>query len=215
MHVENIHAGLENLSRSQKALAAFAQVFAAIEALCQACGQLGDGNNSIGRLARAHSNIMQSLTACESVSSLPKQAAEAQNLIAHDSTGSSLLNAYARLAELEASILRVQAALEVLGQQNTTWSRVPNVDSFFLQVHNAMGKLEERLWSALRNFMKLAQNEPRQLIIALQIIETQESVDVELISQGQGKLGGLIYHLSSWELCKRFTLPSLLLSYRR
>lgn len=49
-----------------------------------------------------------------------------------------------------------------------------------------MGKVEERLWSIIRNFSTLGQENPAMLVNAVRIIELQEMVDKQLEASGKG-----------------------------
>ena len=49
-----------------------------------------------------------------------------------------------------------------------------------------MGKVEERLWSVVRNFAALGRDAPAQLVNAVRIIELQEMVDKQLEASGKG-----------------------------
>jgi hypothetical protein len=55
-----------------------------------------------------------------------------------------------------------------------------------------MGKVEERLWSIIRNFSNLGRDHPAMLVNAVRIIELQELVDRSL----ESSIGGLLSHLS-------------------
>ena len=55
-----------------------------------------------------------------------------------------------------------------------------------------MGKVEERLWSIIRNFSNLGRDHPAMLVNAVRIIELQELVDRSL----ESSTGGLLSHLS-------------------
>ena len=54
------------------------------------------------------------------------------------------------------------------------------------QVRVTAGKLEERLWSTIRNFLEIAQDDPGLLVTAVQVVELQELVDAQLVAAGQG-----------------------------
>ena len=49
-----------------------------------------------------------------------------------------------------------------------------------------MGKVEERLWSIVRNFATLGRDAPPLLVAAVRIIELQEMVDKQLEASGKG-----------------------------
>ena len=51
-----------------------------------------------------------------------------------------------------------------------------------------MGKVEERLWSIIRNFANLGRDHPAMLVNAVRIIELQELVDRSLESSAGGAL---------------------------
>ena len=51
-----------------------------------------------------------------------------------------------------------------------------------------MGKVEERLWSIIRNFANLGRDHPAMLVNAVRIIELQELVDRSLESSAGGPL---------------------------
>jgi hypothetical protein len=55
-----------------------------------------------------------------------------------------------------------------------------------------MGKVEERLWSVIRNFSNLGRDHPAMLVNAVRIIELQELVDRSL----ESSTGGLPSHPS-------------------
>ena len=55
-----------------------------------------------------------------------------------------------------------------------------------------MGKVEERLWSIIRNFSNLGRDHPAMLVSAVRIIELQELVDRSL----ESSTGGRLSHLS-------------------
>ena len=48
-----------------------------------------------------------------------------------------------------------------------------------------MGKVEERLWSIIRNFATLGKEQPAMLVNAVRIIELQEMVDKQLEASGK------------------------------
>ena len=50
-----------------------------------------------------------------------------------------------------------------------------------------MGKVEERLWSIIRNFANLGRDHPAVLVNAVRIIELQELVDRSLESSAGGR----------------------------
>lgn len=54
------------------------------------------------------------------------------------------------------------------------------------QVRMTMGKVEERLWSIIRNFANLGRDHPAMLVNAVRIIELQELVDRSLESSAGG-----------------------------
>jgi len=51
-----------------------------------------------------------------------------------------------------------------------------------------MGKVEERLWSIIRNFADLGRDRPAMLVNAVRIIELQELVDKSLESSTGGEM---------------------------
>lgn len=57
----------------------------------------------------------------------------------------------------------------------------------FAQVKMTMGKVEERLWSIIRNFATLGRDQPAMLVNAVRIIELQEMVDRQLEASGKGE----------------------------
>jgi exocyst complex component 3 len=186
--MNDLHSGLDGLDRAQDALAAFESRFASIEALCAECASLVDAKDSIRRLGAVHSNVRQTLHSAETVATLPRQAAEAESLLeTSNDSASSLLRAYLTLAELEATVVKVKHALDAFkSQQVTATLQVPSLEFYFAQVHRAMAKVEERVWSTIRSFQTVAQRNPSMLVAALQVIEIQEGVDRELLAAGQG-----------------------------
>ncbi len=64
-----------------------------------------------------------------------------------------------------------------------------------------MGKVEERLWSIIRNFNNLGRDHPAMLVNAVRIIELQELVDRSLESSTGGP-----FHLST-TCSQRRTVP--------
>ena len=56
------------------------------------------------------------------------------------------------------------------------------------QVRMTMGKVEERLWSIIRNFADLGRDRPAMLVNAVRIIELQELVDKSLESSTGGEM---------------------------
>jgi hypothetical protein len=50
-----------------------------------------------------------------------------------------------------------------------------------------MGKVEERLWSIIRNFSALGRDSPAVLVNAVRIIELQEMVDKQLEASGKSE----------------------------
>lgn len=187
-NVERIQAGLESLARAQQALARFETSFSAIDALCTECGSLVDCHEDTRRLAAVHANLRQTLHSCETVANLPQQAADAEMLLGDKSAG--LLHAYVCLAELEATAVRVQQALDAMRSMHPGQpSQLPSLASYFSQVHQAMTKVEERVWSTIRQFRTLATKNPAQLVAALQAVEVQEEIDAQLLAAGQGKDG--------------------------
>ena len=52
-----------------------------------------------------------------------------------------------------------------------------------------MGKVEERLWSIIRNFANLGRDHPAMLVNAVRIIELQELVDSSLETSTGGEHG--------------------------
>jgi len=187
-HMNDLRSGLDGLDRAQDALAAFESRFTSIEALCAECASLVDAKDSIRRLGAVHSNVRQTLHSAETVATLPRQAEEAENTLhTSNDSASSLLGAYLSLAELEATVVKVKHALDAFkSQQATSTLQVPSLDFYFAQVHGAMTKVEERVWSTVRSFRTVAERTPAILVAALQIIEIQESVDRELLAAGQG-----------------------------
>lgn len=187
-HMNDLRSGLDGLDRAQDALAAFESRFASIEALCAECASLVDAKESIRRLGAVHSNVRQTLHSAETVATLPRQAAEAEKILnTSNDSASSLLRAYLSLAELEATVVKVKHALDAFkSQQATSTLQVPSLDFYFTQVHRAMTKVEERVWSTVRSFRTVAERNPAMLVAALQVIEIQEGVDRELLAAGQG-----------------------------
>lgn len=54
-----------------------------------------------------------------------------------------------------------------------------------LQVRATSGRFEERLWSIIRNFLRVSQEDPGLLVAAVQVVELQELVDAQLVAAGQ------------------------------
>lgn len=187
-HMRELRHGLEALERAQDALASFETRFASIEALCAECASLVQMKPGIRSLGAVHTNLRQTLNSAEAVATLPRQAADAEKLLMSTTdSAAGLVRAYLGLAELEATVVKVQHALEAFkAQQATAHLQVPSLEFYFGQVHRAMTKVEERIWSTIRAFRSMARRNPALLVAALQVIEIQEQVDRELLAAGQG-----------------------------
>lgn len=60
-----------------------------------------------------------------------------------------------------------------------------------------MGKVEERLWSIIRNFATLGKEQPAMLVNAVRIIELQEMVDKQLEASGKSMFSTIPFSISS------------------
>ena len=186
--MSELRGGLDALDHAQDALRAFEMHFASIEALCAECSSLVDSNDSIRRLGAVHSNLRQTLHSAEAIATLPRQAADAEKLLTGSAdSAAGLLRAYLALAELEATVVKVKHAVDAFRAANPyAYLQIPSLDLYFTQVHRAMAKVEDRLWSTVRAYRVVASRHPALLVAALQVIEVQETVDRELLAAGQG-----------------------------
>lgn len=186
IHIERLKNGLESLHRSEIFLTKFKTSFAAIDDLCNECSSLVECTPALRSLSAVHSNIKQTLHGAEAVAGLPEQARNAEKLLQDDSP-SGLLHAFACVAELEATATRIQAALEsVVLQSPQRAQQIPSLETYFAQVRHAQARVEEKIWSIVRNFKSIAKNNSALLVSALQCIEIQEMVDMDLLTAGQG-----------------------------
>lgn len=181
-HVETTKSGLDMLHRAGTALDALRTNFNSIEQLCEECRSLIDFHDKIARLATMHSNIRKTLNDIESIASLPVTASEAETLLADDS---KLLAAHQRIAFLQGTALKAQRALESGGACMDA-KEAAQLASYFQRVKHAANKLEERLWSIIRNHRTVVAENPALLVTAVQLIEIQELTDAELIAAGLG-----------------------------
>jgi hypothetical protein len=56
------------------------------------------------------------------------------------------------------------------------------------QVRETQNKFEERVWSIIRNCVRLGQENPALLVTAARIVQLQETVDIQLEASGTGDL---------------------------
>ena len=80
-HMRELRSGLEALERAQSALASFETRFSSIEALCAECASLVQTEQGIRNLGAVHTNLRQTLNSAETVATLPRQAADAEELL--------------------------------------------------------------------------------------------------------------------------------------
>ncbi|PSC69331.1 exocyst complex component Sec6 [Micractinium conductrix] len=181
--VEATKAGLDSLARSHQALLALRTHFADISRLCAECQSLIDCHDKIAVLSEVHRNLGKTLQDVENIAALPVEAAEAEAMLRDNA---NLLQVYEMLACLEGTSLKAQAALESGANLDLRMEAGSNLGSYFQKVRATMGKFEERLWSIVRNFLRVAKEDPELLVTALQVVELQEMVDAQLVAAGQG-----------------------------
>jgi len=180
--VEATRTGLELLDQAKTSLLSLREKFTLIQQLCDECRSLVDSHERIARLAAIHYNIKKTLADVEAIASLPVAASQAEELL--QSGDNNLLAAHEHLALLEGTAIKAQATLES-GGAIVNAREAAELSSYFQRVREAAGRLEERLWSIIRNFLTTGKEEPAILVTAVQVIEVQEMVDAELLSSGQ------------------------------
>lgn len=179
--VEATKAGLDSLARAHQALVGMRANFADIARLCAECQSLIDCHDKIAVLSEVHYNLRKTLQDVENIAALPVEAAQAEEMLRD---GANLLQVYEMLACLEGTSMKAQQALE--SGTNVNLAEATNLNAYFQKVKVTMGKFEERLWSIIRNFVAVSQEEPGLLVTALQVVELQELVDAQLVAAGQG-----------------------------
>ncbi|KAI7841448.1 hypothetical protein COHA_004843 [Chlorella ohadii] len=179
--VEATKAGLDSLARAHQALVGMRANFADIARLCAECQSLIDCHDKIAVLSEVHYNLRKTLQDVENIAALPVEAAQAEDMLRE---GANLLQVYEMLACLEGTSMKAQQALE--SGTNVNLAEATNLNAYFQKVKVTMGKFEERLWSIIRNFVAVSQEEPGLLVTALQVVELQELVDRQLVAAGQG-----------------------------
>ncbi|KAL4437795.1 hypothetical protein ABPG77_005707 [Micractinium sp. CCAP 211/92] len=184
--VEAAKLGLDQLTRAHQALVGMRANYAEITRLCAECQSLIDCHDKIAVLSEVHSNLRKTLQDVENIAALPVEAAEAEAMLRENA---NLLHVYEMLACLEGTSMKAQQALES-GTNVSVREAQGNLSSYFQKARAAvratMGKFEERLWSIVRNFVRVAQEDPGLLVTALQVVELQELVDAQLVAAGQG-----------------------------
>ena len=194
-HMAELRSGLESLEQSREALKSFETRFASIEALCAECSSLVPAREeSMRRLGAVHSSLRHTIQAADTVASLPRQAADAERILSTESSQAAggLLTAYVALAELEATVVKVQIALQTFKTSTSTNTNtntntvLPSLEFYFTQVSKAVTRVEEKIWSTIRAFRSVAKRNPSLLVAAVQAIEVQEGVDRQLLLAGHG-----------------------------
>lgn len=180
--VESTKLGLDQLMRAHQALVGMRSNYAEITRLCAECQSLIDCHDKIAVLSEVHSNLRKTLQDVENIAALPVEAAEAEAMLRDNA---NLVQVYEMLACLEGTSMKAQQALES-GTNVSVREAQGNLSSYFQKVRATMGKFEERLWSIVRNFLRVAQEDPGLLVTALQVVELQELVDAQLVAAGQG-----------------------------
>lgn len=175
---------MENLSTAKDASARLVSDFDTIEDLCRQCFETLTCKGDISRLGDVHANLRAVLLHADAISSLPAKAADVERRLSY-SGAETLVEVYISLAELEATVSQIEAALEGIPLSAAAQQQVANLDFYFDQVRRAMGQMEEHIWSILRGYYRIARQNPSLLVAALQIIEIQEGIDKQLMA-GQG-----------------------------
>ncbi|KAI3425101.1 hypothetical protein D9Q98_008479 [Chlorella vulgaris] len=179
--VEATKSGLDMLTRAHQALVLMRQHFQDITQLCAECQSLIDCHDKIAVLSEVHYNLRKTLQDVENIAALPLEAAEAEEML-RDNV--NLLQVYEMLASLEGTSMKAQQALE--SGTSVNLREAHNLGSYFQKVRLTAGKFEERLWSIIRNFLAVSQEDPGLLVTAVQVVELQEMVDAQLVAAGQG-----------------------------
>ncbi|BDA50552.1 Exocyst complex component 3 [Coccomyxa sp. Obi] len=178
--VDAARAGMELLDSAQKTLAKMQECYKDIDVLCTECSNLIDNHEKIQVLSAVHYNLGKTLQDVENIVNLPQEAADAERMLQDDT---QLLQAYECLAILEGTSSMAQQALESNAKLKRDDSR--NISAYFNKVKATMSKVEERLWSIIRNFATLGKEQPAMLVNAVRIIELQEMVDKQLEASGK------------------------------
>lgn len=183
-NTEQIVSGLEGLKRAEAALDRFDALFSEIKSVCSESTIVIEADDTLRRLAMMHSNMTETLRNTETVAGLPEAAARAERMLQDRNSSSGLIDAHLYLSQVEATVYRIKNTLETLQHQQN--QPLPSLETYFRQVHNAMSRIEHRLWSVMRSFVSAASSRPTTLVAALRVIETQELVDAALLSDGLG-----------------------------
>ncbi|WPT17612.1 Exocyst complex component SEC6 [Picochlorum sp. SENEW3] len=183
-NTEHILSGLESLKRAHAALVKFDAVFSQMSTICSKSIEAIETDDTLRRLATMHSNISETLQSTETVAGLPEAALKAENMLQDSDTAVGLIESHAYLSQVEGTVHRVKTTLELL--QDRQSYQLPSLETYFVQVNNAMAKIEYRLWSIVRSFISLGNSRPEILVSALRVIETQEVVDAKLLADGMG-----------------------------
>jgi len=166
------------LKRAHAALVKFDAVFSQMSTICSKSIEAIETDDTLRRLATMHSNISETLQSTETVAGLPEAALKAENMLRDSDTAVGLIESHAYLSQVEGTMHRVRSTLELL--QDRQSSQLPSLETYFVQVNNAMSKIEYRLWGIVRSFIALGNSRPEILVSALRVIETQEVVDAKL-----------------------------------
>ena len=183
-NTEQIISGLDGLKRGQAALDKFDAHFSTINSLCSKSVQATQTDDSLRDLATMHLNLLETLKSTETIAGLPEAAAKAESMMNDRIPSLGMVRAHEYLSQVEATVFRVKSTLKILKHYQT--HQLPSLDTYFKQVHNTMTKIEHKLWSIVRSFIKIGATSPRDLVAALRVIETQELVDAKLLSDGLG-----------------------------
>lgn len=183
-NTEQIISGLEGLKKGQTALDMFIASFSEINLLCCRSVQATQTDGNLRGLATMHLNLLETLKSTETIAGLPEAAATAESMMDDRDSSLGMVQAHEYLSQVEATMYRIKNTLQIL--QHFQAHELPSLDTYFKQVHNSMTRIEHRLWSIIRSFIKIGTSCPEELVAALRVIETQELVDAKLLASGLG-----------------------------
>lgn len=183
-NTEGIIRGLEGLKRGQAAMVKFNNLLSEINSLCLNSVQATQTDENLRGLATIHVNLSETLKSAETIAGLPDAAAKAEDIMDDDCSTLGMVLAHEYLSQVEATMYRIRKTLEML-QQHQTY-QLPSLETYFKQVNRSITKIEHRLWSIVRSFVRIGTSHPHELVAALRVIETQELVDAKLLSDGLG-----------------------------
>jgi hypothetical protein len=183
-NTKQIITGLDALKRGQAALGKFNFHFSTINSLCSKSVQDTQTDGNLRGLATMHLNLLETLKSTETIAGLPDAAEKAESMMKDSNPCLGMVRAHEYLSQVEATVYRVRNTLKVLQHYQT--HQLPSLETYFRQVHSSMAKVEHKLWSIVRSFIKVGKSSPHELVAALRMIETQELVDAKLLSEGLG-----------------------------